>query len=171
MASILIASVPIHGHVTPLLAVARHLVDRGDDVRFLTGTRFGESVTATGARHLALSGDADYDDRVDHDKRFPQRAALSGVKAVAFDIEHMFVRPVPAQVDAVLTAHAEQTVDVLLVEPTFAAAAFLLGYPRSARPAIVDCGVLPLSFPSRDVAPFGLGLQPARWGNQFATPC
>ena len=27
MSSIIIATVPIHGHVTPLLAVARHFVD------------------------------------------------------------------------------------------------------------------------------------------------
>ncbi|MGE2735294.1 glycosyltransferase [Mycolicibacterium vaccae] len=167
MTSILIACVPIHGHVTPLLAVARHLVDRGDDVRFLTGSRFADAVTATGARHLALTGDADYDDRVDPDVRFPQRAALSGAKAIAFDIEHMFVEPVPLQVDAVLSAHAAQPVDVLLVDPTFVAAAFLLPYPRSARPAIIDCGMLPLSMPSRDVAPFGLGLPPARWGNRI----
>ncbi|MGE2832452.1 glycosyltransferase [Mycobacterium sp. SMC-4] len=166
MASILIASVPIHGHVTPLLAVARHLVDRGDDVRFLTGSRFADPVSATGARHIALAGEADYDDRVDSDVRFPQRAALRGIKAVAFDIEHMFVRPVPAQIEAVMTANAEQPVDVLLVDPTFAAAPFLLSRPRPARPAIVYCGVLPLSMSSPDVAPFGLGLPPARYGNR-----
>ena len=54
MSSILIASVPIHGHVTPLLAVARHLVQRGDRVRFLTGARFAEAVVATGAEYLPL---------------------------------------------------------------------------------------------------------------------
>lgn len=166
MASILIASVPIHGHVTPLLAVARHLVERGDDVRFLTGARFADVVAATGARHIALPDEADYDDRVDPDVRFPERAALHGVKAVAFDIEHMFVRPVPAQVDAVLSTHAEHAVDVLLVDPTFAAASFLLAHPRPTRPAIVYCGVLPMAMSSPDVAPFGVGLPPARWGNR-----
>lgn len=167
MASILIASVPIHGHVTPLLAIARHLVDRGDDVRFLTGTRFADAVRTTGARHLALTGDADYDDRVDHDARLPGREKLHGLKAVAFDIEHMFLRPVPAQVDALLAAHTEQPADALLADPTFVGAAFLLGYPRAQRPAVVDCSMLPLSLASRDVAPFGLGLAPARWGNRI----
>lgn len=167
MASILIASVPIHGHVTPLLAVARHLVNRGDDVRFLTGTRFVSAVAATGARHIPLTGDADYDDRVDPDVRFPERAALHGVKAMAFDLEHMFVRPVPAQVESVLAAHSAEPVDALLVDPTFAGAAFLLAYRRHTRPGIVTCGVLPLAMPSADVAPFGVGLAPARWGNRI----
>ena len=44
MSSIIIASVPVHGHVTPLLAVARHLVARGDRVRFITGARFADAV-------------------------------------------------------------------------------------------------------------------------------
>ncbi len=43
MASILFASVPVHGHVTPLLSAAGHFVARGDRVRFLTGSRFAGS--------------------------------------------------------------------------------------------------------------------------------
>ena len=43
MSSILIATVPIHGHVTPMLAVARRFADRGDRVRFLTGARFADA--------------------------------------------------------------------------------------------------------------------------------
>ena len=33
MSSIIIATVPVHGHVTPLLAVAAAFVERGDRVR------------------------------------------------------------------------------------------------------------------------------------------
>ena len=71
MASILIAAVPVHGHVTPLLAVARHLYARGDRVRFLTGSRFAEAVAATGAQDVALPPDADFDDQQDPGQRFP----------------------------------------------------------------------------------------------------
>ena len=78
MSTILIATVPIHGHVTPLLAVARHFVRRGDRVRFLTGSRFADTVAATGAEHLPLPAIADYDDRIDLNERFPERAALAG---------------------------------------------------------------------------------------------
>lgn len=41
MSEILIGTVPLHGHFTPLLNVARYLVRRGDRVRFLTGPRLG----------------------------------------------------------------------------------------------------------------------------------
>ncbi len=65
MASIIIATVPIHGHVVPLLAVARHFAERGDRVRFVTGARFAAAVAATGAEHIPLPPEADFDDRED----------------------------------------------------------------------------------------------------------
>lgn len=160
MASILIATVPIHGHVTPLLAAARHFVARGDRVRFLTGARFAEAVRATGAEHLPLPAAADFDDRIDLNTRFPERAALSGPRALAFDIIELFTRPARAQHDAVMAAHAAEAADAVLVDPAFAGAAFVLGHARALRPAVVMCGVLPLSLSSRDTAPFGMGVPP-----------
>ena len=58
MASVLVCSSPLVGHVTPMLAVAAGLVERGHDVRFLTGRRFEEQVSRTGAsfRPLAAGG-------------------------------------------------------------------------------------------------------------------
>ncbi|KMO77156.1 glycosyl transferase [Mycolicibacterium chubuense] len=161
MASIIIGSVPVHGHVTPLLAVAAHLVARGDDVRFVTGSRFADKVAATGARFVPLPPEADYDDR-DLTRSFPQRARLKGARAIAFDIEHVFARPAREQYGALVAALAERPADAVLVEPAFVGAAFLLHRPRPERPAVVVCGVLPLCVESRDTAPFGMGLAPAR---------
>jgi UDP:flavonoid glycosyltransferase YjiC (YdhE family) len=160
MSSILIASVPIHGHVTPLLAVARHFVERGDRVRFLAGARFAAAVRDTGAQHLPLPAAADFDDRIDLNDWFPGRAALSGAKAMAFDVVELFTRPAAAQHHAVMRAQAVDPAHALLVDPAFAGAAFVLGHPCRARPAVVMCGVLPLSLASRDTAPFGMGLAP-----------
>jgi UDP:flavonoid glycosyltransferase YjiC (YdhE family) len=165
MSSIILASVPIHGHVTPLLAVARHLVERGDRVRFLTGARFADVVTATGATHVPLPADADFDDREEWHERFPERARLRGAKALAFDIEHVFIRPARPQHDAVMAAHAAEPADVVLADPAFAGGALVLGHPRAMRPAVVVGGVLPLPLASPDVAPYGIGLPPARWFN------
>lgn len=162
MPSILIATMPIHGHVTPLLAVARHFAGRGDRVRFLTGARFADAVVATGAKHLPLPADIDFDDRQDWNETFPERAALRGVKAIAHDIDRIFVRPGPAQHDAVMAAHAAEQADVLLADPSFTGGAFLLGHPLGKRPPIVMCGICPLMISSRDTAPFGMGLTPLR---------
>jgi MGT family glycosyltransferase len=163
MPSIIIAAVPIHGHVTPLLAVARHLVARGDHVRFVTGARFADVVAATGATHIALPPAADYDDRQDWNATFPERARLKGTKSITFDIEHIFIRPSGPQYDAVWAAHQAQPADAVICDAAFGGGAFLLGHPRAERPAVIVAGVLPLALASRDVAPYGMGLAPLRW--------
>lgn len=160
MSSILLASVPVHGHVTPLLAIAEGLVRRGDDVRFLTGSRFADRVRASGAQFLSLPESADFDDRVMFDE-LPERAKLKGVQAISFDIDHFFVRPGKAQCEAIMAAAAARPIDAVLTDQDFYGAAFLVGYPRPARPAVVMCSVIPLSVSSRDTAVFGLGLPPA----------
>jgi MGT family glycosyltransferase len=160
--SIMIGTMPIHGHVTPLLAVARHFVERGDRVRFITGARFARTVEATGAEHLPLPAEADFDDRQNWNETFPERGTLKGTKALAHDIEHIFVRPGLAQHDTVMAAHADEPVDVVLTDPAFVGGAFLLGHPLGARPPIVMCGICPLMISSRDTAPFGMGFTPLR---------
>ena len=164
MSSIVIASIPAHGHVAPLLAVAEHFVNRGDDVRFLTGARFADKVAATGAAFLPLPAEADLDESFL--ERFPERVKLKGVKAVAFDVEHAFARPAKVQYDAIVEALASQPADVVLAEPVFLGAAFLLAHRRPERPAVIMCGVVPLCIESVDIAPFGMGLPPARFLNR-----
>ena len=165
MSSVIIASIPVHGHVTPLLTIAANFVKRGDDVRFVTGSRFADSIAATGASHVPLPPEADFDDR-NLFEAFPDRARLKGIKAVGFDIENFFARPAKAQYDAIIAAIAAQPADVVLAEPGFLGAKFLLTHQRAARPAVVICGIIPLCIESRDTAPFGLGLPPARFLNR-----
>ena len=164
MSSILIATVPIHGHVTPMLAVAREFAERGDRVRFVTGSRFADAVALAGAEFLALPPLADFDDRIDLNERFPERVGLKGSASVAFDIEQVFMAPSRAQYEAVMAAHRAEPADMLLVDPAFAGAALVLGHPRAERPAVVMCGVLPLSLASRDTAPYGVAIAPMAGG-------
>ena len=165
MAQMIITSVPAHGHVTPMLAVAENFVNRGDQVRFLTGSRFADRVRTTGATFLPLPEDADFDDQ-NLLAKFPERARLTGISAVSFDVENVFARPAKTQYDALVRALTSQPADVVISEPVFMGTAFLLAHPRSHRPAVVMCGVLPLPMDSRDAAPFGLGLPPARIFNR-----
>lgn len=160
MTSIIIATVPAHGHVTPLLAVAQHFAERGDRVRFLTGSRFAEVVAATGAEHIPLPAEADIDDRQDLNTVFPERVRLRGPKAIAFDLENVFVRPGHAQHDAIMAAHVAESADVVLADVAFVGCAFLLGHPLGERPPVVACGVIPLMIASRDTAPYGMGITP-----------
>lgn len=159
MASIIFASVPIHGHVTPLLPLAAEFVARGDRVRFLTGSRFAAAVAATGAEHVPLPAEADFDDRNVVD-RFPEREQLSAVKAIARDLEHIFVRPGAPQYAALTRLLAEEPADAVVTDPTFAAGPLLVESPASERPPVIVGGVLPLNLPAPGLAPFGFGLPP-----------
>lgn len=159
MNSILICSTPVHGHVTPLLAVSRHLVQQGYRVRFMTGQRYVDAVRATGATFVALPDAADYDDS-DLNAAFPGRVGKSGVAGIRWDVSNIFLNPATAQIRAVDAAIAHEPVDAILVESMFIGAVGLLARPRTERPAIVNLGIIPLGVESVDTAPFGLGILP-----------
>lgn len=159
MTSYLICSTPVHGHVTPLLAVSRHLVQQGHRVRFLTGARYRDAVRATGAEYLPLPAEADYDD-TDMDAAFPGRAGKSGVPGIRWDLSNIFLKPAPAQIGAVDEAVAAEPTDAILLESMFIGSMGLLARPRAERPAIVNLGIIPLGLGSVDTAPFGLGILP-----------
>jgi len=156
--SLLICSTPVHGHVTPLLAVTKHLVASGHRVRFLTGARYRVAVEEVGAEWLPLPVDADYDDR-DMDAAFPGRVGLSGPAGIRYDLREIFLRPGPSQLAAVDAAIATERPDAVLVESMFMGALLLLCRPED-RPPVVNLGIVPLGLASRDTAPFGLGIQP-----------
>src|SRR4029079_7320813 len=93
--NVVLASLPMVGHVNPLRPIARALVERGHDVRWYTGARFAASVEATGARFLPMSEDVDRDieDRTSQD-----RPAPGGIAGLRHGIKHGFLDPVPGQV-------------------------------------------------------------------------
>ena len=161
MSSIIIVSVPFHGHVTSLLTVAGNFVNRGDDVRFITGSRFADRVRATGASYVPLPAEADFDDRSLLGS-FPERARLKGIKACAFDVEHVIARPAKA--------HTRRCwLPLRPILPTSCWPNRSSSAPRSCWRTRVRrvrrssfCGIAPLPVESRDTAPFGLGLPPVR---------
>ena len=159
MSSYLITCTPAHGHIMPLLQVARHLLSRGHEVSFLTSIRYAERVNAVGARFLALpvEGDVDLDDA---DGAFPERVGLTGPAALRFDMSNLFVRPGAAQLDAVRAELRDQRIDAVLTEPLFVGGALLQLLPENERPPVVVLGIFPLGARSRDAAPFGLGVTP-----------
>lgn len=132
MRNILIASVPIHGHVSPLNAVASGLVERGHEVRFMTGARFEDAVRATGATFVPLPAEADFDDRL-IGVRGDDEPRLSGVKALRRDVGEVFLAPARSQYQAIMRQIDEPT-DAVLADPAFAGGLLYAGHPTSTRP-------------------------------------
>ncbi|MFJ2503932.1 glycosyltransferase [Microbacterium sp. NPDC087592] len=159
MSRYLITCTPAHGHVVPLLQIARRLLSRGHDVSFLTSGRYAERVQAAGARFLPLPVDADVD-LDDADGAFPERRGLTGPAALRFDMSNLFVRPGAAQLAAVRAELDARPVDAVLTEPLFVGGALLQLLPADERPPVVVLGIFPLGARSADTAPFGLGVTP-----------
>jgi len=159
MATYLICSNPIHGHVTPMLGIGQHLVGRGHRVIMLTGSRFAERVTSLGMEFRPLVGLADFDDR-DVPSYLPDRERYRGVAQAQYDIQTIFVKTIPDQFRGVQAIIAAEEPDAILVDGAFAGVAPILLGPGD-RPPVLAAGVMPLSQSSRDVAPYGTGMAPS----------
>ena len=157
----LLCATPALGHTAPLLALSRRLVEQGDEVAFYTTPHYEERVTATGAEFLPFEEAFDaHDLMVVNPER--EASAKRGVGGVKDDLRRIFVGPVPGQardIDTILEAFAA---DCVVVDSMFLGAIPLSLRPRSSRPAVACVGVMPYSQPSRDTAPFGIGMQPGR---------
>jgi MGT family glycosyltransferase len=160
MATYLLATTPVPGHVLPMLTIARDLVGRGHDVHLLSGAAFAESAAAAGVTHISPPVAADYDDR-GPDVAFPGRSGKRGVAKLRFDIDNVFINTMPYQAEALDGALARSGADAVLVESAFLGAVPLMLRPREQRPPVLSCGVIPLTVSSQDTAPFGLALQPS----------
>lgn len=63
MARIVWCSPPLRGHVTPTLEIGRQFTMAGNEVVMIPGSRFENMVARAGIEHVALAGDADFDER------------------------------------------------------------------------------------------------------------
>ncbi|AEV74640.1 glycosyltransferase, MGT family [Mycolicibacterium rhodesiae NBB3] len=160
MPEILIPSLSPAGHIGPLLNVAQGLVDRGDHVTVLTAAAHADKIRAVGAIPAAIPAEADFDStRLDLD--LPGRAETSGIKRVNFDIQRIFLQPMPLLTRAVSELIAQTRFDVILTDSAyFGILPFLLG-DAAARPPVLSYSTMPLMLSSRDTAPFGLGMAPS----------
>lgn len=159
MPEILIASCPPIGHIAPLLNVARGLVSRGDRVTVLTSARHADKIRAVGAQPRPLPYGADYDDST-FDAELPGRAETSGIPRINFDVEHVFVRPLPHQYSALQELLAANQYDAIITDAFFLGTLPLLLDKSAHRPPILAYSTTPLFLSSRDTAPGGPGITP-----------
>jgi MGT family glycosyltransferase len=159
MSTYLLCATPIYGNVAPLVAIAAHLVSTGHRVVFLTGSRFASAVEASGAEFVSLIGNADFDDR-DPDSHLPDRLKYRGLARAQYDIQTIFVTPIPSQYHSVMGLIEAHAPDAILADAMFAGVGPLLESPDRTVP-ILAVGATPLAQSSADVAPMGTALPPS----------
>ena len=161
MASFLFCTKPAHGHVNPVLPVARELVARGHRVTWYTGTAFSDAVAATGAAHAPVRRAPDFGGRdtvaayrasID-----PNAEKLRGLAAARFDVQHLCYEVAAKEFEDVCELIDVAPVDAVLSDNVTLGALYACEKRRLPR-AVFAISVLGLSGP--EVPPFGLGLQP-----------
>jgi MGT family glycosyltransferase len=157
MTRILITTLPIEGHVRPVLSVATRLIEEGHDVVWYTGRKFQPLVIRTGARFIPININLDFDEsNVDvlHDMK-DKKPGLNGLKKIIGDL---FVSPVPQYVQDLTPIMDDFDPDVIVAEQVFMASP-LMAMKRGIPKVVISTG--PLSITSIDTAPFGTGLPPS----------
>ncbi|RYY41373.1 MAG: glycosyltransferase [Chitinophagaceae bacterium] len=155
---VLFACVPLDGHFNPLTALARHLVEKGCDVRWYTSMHYREKVERLGVRFYPLQGAKDIY-AADINDVFPERAALKGqVKKLVFDLTHAFILRAPEYYDDLCAIRSEWKFDALVCDIAFGAVPLVADLMRVP---VFAMGILPLTESSRDLPPAGLGMTPA----------
>ncbi len=157
MASILICTHPITGHINPALVIARKLAQSGHTVRFYTGAKFKAKIGAAGAQYVPMTRAYDYDD-ANLTLAFPERAKLASLNQIKFDFKHVFIEQIVGETEDLRDLFKTWKPDVVLSDPAFTGAMVL--YQKGEIPLWAVFNISVLGLPSKDVPPFGLGMMP-----------
>jgi MGT family glycosyltransferase len=158
MAKFLFTVVPIHGHISPGLPIARTLVELGHEVLWYSTSKHREKIEATGARFTKTQAAKDYDDS-NLDEAFPGRNQYKGLKQLKFDLKHIFFDEMIGYDTDLRKILQEFPADVVVMDSAFSG--MLPMKLKGKAPKTAVYGILPLTLSSRDTAPYGFGLQPS----------
>lgn len=160
MARVLIASVPLAGHVQPLVRVCAALRARGHDVHWYTGSAYAATVRRAGAVFEPYRCARDFADQ-SLAAHFPGRELHAGIRQLKFDLMRVFTDQALEQL-ADLDALAPRLAPQLLIADPLMLGALLFKERTGVPLMMVNVVALPMR--GREVAPFGLGLPPCdRW--------
>lgn len=156
MSRFLVATMPIPGHIAPIVPVVRQLVQVGHEVVWYGSSFFKDKIESTGARFYPIKSTLDYGDS-DYNHHFAGRSNFKGIDQLKFDYKHVFIDPIEGYLKDMEEILTRFPADVVMGD--FAVAAVpILGMTRNLLWAVFNVTVLGL--PSVDVAPFGLGVLP-----------
>ncbi len=160
MAHLLVATVPLTGHVHPMLLLVRSLIARGHHVQWYAAKKFAGSIQATGATFAPMRAAHDWDD-ADVESALPALRGKRGLARVKVQLQSMFIDPAPEQLRDLETLVDQARPDAVIADQAHLGAALLAekhGLPW------VGLGISALMAPSIDTAPFGSGAPPRARG-------
>jgi hypothetical protein len=158
---ILIAATPLTGHLNPLLAIGRILIEEGHEVVGLGASITRDRFEAIGATFRAFPAEADVD-LSDRDTLFPEWKNIPpGPERARFTFEHVYVDAMPAQYEGIRQALEAFPGALLIADNMLLGVLPLLLARRMGCPRVLVFGANILTWPRDDRAPNAGGLPPA----------
>lgn len=158
MKKILFACVPADGHFNPLTGLAKHLQHHGYDVRWYIATKYQKKLQHLQIPFYKFGKTLD----ITADEfgiAFPEREKIKNtVKKLNFDLEHFFIKRGPQYFEEIKTIYKTFPFDLLICDVAFTGSVFV---KELLKVPVISIGVLPLIESSKDLAPNGLGMEPA----------
>ena len=134
------------------------MVERGHEVVWITGRKHKEKVESIGAWFHPLPKEIDPGEMEFYDL-YPHLKKLKGLAQIKYWLKHIDLDACSQEFKVINTILKDFPADVLIGDPE---AFGLLFRSEMGRVPFAIISLLPLSLPSRDTAPFGLGLLPGR---------
>lgn len=155
---ILFASVPVAGHFNPLTGLAKHLQGLGCDVRWYMPDIFEEKLRQLNFKHykyeMAVAITAE------NINNYGRRSKITDpVEKLNFDFINMFAKRGPEYYEDILRIYHAFAFDILIADNFFSAIPFV---KIKMKKPVIAIGIVPLVEDSVDLAPFGMGLPPAK---------
>ncbi|KAK8101905.1 UDP-glucosyltransferase B1 [Apiospora kogelbergensis] len=136
---VLICSTPVSGHIIPMLAIAKHLVDTGYDVCFVSGSGYRREVEALGASFVAVKGYGDFCD------------------LTSWDLDQESIQKALRMLN---DEHPNRPVILMTETLNFGGLPTILGAPGIRPQGSIVIGLNPILLTSVDHPPFGSGMPP-----------
>ncbi len=156
---VLMACVPADGHFNPLTGIAKQLQSNGYDVRWYVSVNYAGKLNKLQIPHYpfhkAMELTAD-----NVNQAFPERDAIKNpVKKLNFDIINFFIKRGPEYFADIQDIYKTFRFDMVIADCAFTAIPFI---SEKMNIPVVSIGVFPLTEKSKDLAPNGLALTPAK---------
>jgi MGT family glycosyltransferase len=145
------------------MPIARKLVERGHEVVWVTGRMYRERIETTGARFRPLPKEIDPGEMEIYEF-YPQMKELKGLAQIKWITKHVFLDACFPLIETLDSIVAHFQADVFVGDITSYGLGFWSEMMGGGLGACIT--LVPLSLPSRDTAPWGLGLLP---GNNLIT--
>lgn len=156
MARFLVMTVPYPGHLAPSIPIIQKLTKRRHDVVWITGREYKEKIEATGARFHPLPKESDPNGMEIYDWH-PELKKLTGLAQIKYWLKHVVLDACIQEIDTIEAVLSDFSADVFVGDPIAFSLCFV---SEERRVPCAQISVFPLSLPSCDTAPFGLGLLP-----------